>query len=177
MVFQIHKPILGKRRYQLFCYSCQLIPWNLRRIGYRQTIAAKVDNRRIFTRHNPYEFVFIQPPRFGKSWYRLKLINWSSFAMITHDIRIMSTMIDLSFLYRIIYLDYTGVYIKQMQHLCGVASMIVSSEKSLSPQGKARGWQSSQGDTIMLATPFEFVLLYRTTSYHAVLWYPPPPLP
>ena len=36
--------------------------------------------------------------------------------------------------------------IKQMQHLCGVASKIVSPSGALSPLGFALGWQSSLGE-------------------------------
>ena len=49
-----------------------------------------------------------------------------------------------------------GDVIIQMQHLCGVASMIVSPEGALSSEGKARGRQRGgykRGIQIMLATP------------------------
>ena len=41
--------------------------------------------------------------------------------------------------------------IKQMQHLCGVASMIVSPLGALSPEGNSCD-KAPSGDTIMLAT-------------------------
>ena len=46
-----------------------------------------------------------------------------------------------------------------MQHLCGVASMIVSPEGALSPEGDKAP---------VLHRDVAFALLYRTTSYHAV---------
>ena len=44
--------------------------------------------------------------------------------------------------------------IKQMQHLCGVASMIVSPSGAFSPSGD----KAPSGDTIMLATPQRFCI-------------------
>ena len=51
--------------------------------------------------------------------------------------------------------------IKQMQHLCGVASMIVSPSGALSPEGKARGCQSSLGGYNHAGNPTEMLHLFN----------------
>ena len=54
-----------------------------------------------------------------------------------------------------------------MQHLCGVASMIVSPEGALSPEGKNRWWQSSRGGYNHAGNPTEMLhLFYYTEQRH-----------
>ena len=56
---------------------------------------------------------------------------------------------------------------KQMQHLCRVASMIASPEGALSPEVKARGWQSSRGGYNHAGNTTEMLhLFYYTEQRH-----------
>ena len=60
-----------------------------------------------------------------------------------------------------------GWVTKQMQHLCGVASMIVSPEGALSPEGKARGWERSRGGYNHAGNTTEMLhLFYYTEQRH-----------
>ena len=54
--------------------------------------------------------------------------------------------------------------IKQMQHLCGVASMIVSPEGALSTSGFALGWQNSLGGYNLASNPTEMLNLFNVSD-------------
>ena len=60
--------------------------------------------------------------------------------------------------------------IKQMQHLCGVASMIVSPSGALSPSGFALGWQSSPGGYNHAGNPYRDVTF---VYYNSLSWEDP----
>ena len=60
--------------------------------------------------------------------------------------------------------------IKQMQHLCGVASMIVSPLGALSPSGFALGRQSSLGRYNHAGNPTEMLHLFNTICTKRCPW-------
>ena len=55
--------------------------------------------------------------------------------------------------------------IKQMQHLCGVANMIVSPSGALSPLGFALGWQSPLGVYNHVGNPTEMLHLFNVRYF------------